>query len=119
MTMRYAHLSPAHKLDAVRRLERNSTGTTTGTGPQTDSEVAITAADATARVVGEKRSGGALDRTGDLGIMRPAPAATSAHSGHSSREIATVFGRRVDPSGPARPEFRHRTATEPPQSLAC
>jgi integrase len=33
MTMRYAHLSRAHKLDAVRRLERNQTGTTTGTSP--------------------------------------------------------------------------------------
>jgi len=31
MTLRYAHLSPAHKLDAVCRLDR-PTGTTTGTG---------------------------------------------------------------------------------------
>jgi integrase len=33
MTLRYAHLSPAHKLDAVQRLQRDSTGTTTGTAP--------------------------------------------------------------------------------------
>jgi integrase len=31
MTQRYAHLSPAHKLDAVERLGRPTTGTTTGT----------------------------------------------------------------------------------------
>ena len=55
MTLRYAHLSPAHKLDAVRRLERNQTGTTTGTSPRSESETPSTPADATARVVGEKR----------------------------------------------------------------
>jgi integrase len=32
MTQRYAHLSPAHKLNAVERLARRVTGTTTGTG---------------------------------------------------------------------------------------
>src|SRR5258708_7897358 len=31
MTQRYAHLSPAHKLNAVERLTRRTTGTTTGT----------------------------------------------------------------------------------------
>ena len=30
MTQRYAHLSPAHKLNAVERLSRRTTGTTTG-----------------------------------------------------------------------------------------
>src|SRR5262245_64596025 len=30
MTLRYAHLSPAHKRDAVRHLERRRTGKTTG-----------------------------------------------------------------------------------------
>jgi Phage integrase family len=55
MTMRYAHLSPAHKLDAVRRLERNSTGTTTGTRPDGESESVAGETDATSRVVGEKR----------------------------------------------------------------
>jgi hypothetical protein len=37
MTLRYKHLSPAHKLEAVRRLERSRsdgpTGTRTGTEP--------------------------------------------------------------------------------------
>jgi hypothetical protein len=32
MTLRYSHLSPAHKLEAVQRLTRQPTGTTTGTG---------------------------------------------------------------------------------------
>ena len=32
MTLRYAHLSPAHQLAAVRRLDVEPTGTTTGTG---------------------------------------------------------------------------------------
>jgi hypothetical protein len=31
MTLRYSHLSPAHKLAAVQRLARPATGTTTGT----------------------------------------------------------------------------------------
>jgi hypothetical protein len=60
-------------------------------------------------------SGGGPDRTADLGIMSPASTATPVHSGRLSREIATVFGWRVDPSGPATPRVppqnRHRTAT--------
>jgi hypothetical protein len=31
MTLRYSHLSPAHQLDAVQRLDRKPTSTTTGT----------------------------------------------------------------------------------------
>ena len=31
MTLRYAHLSPVHQLDAVKRLDAQPTGTTTGT----------------------------------------------------------------------------------------
>jgi hypothetical protein len=34
MTLRYAHLSPAHRLAAVRRLDSEPTGTTTGTEAQ-------------------------------------------------------------------------------------
>ena len=33
MTLRYSHLSPAHQLDAVKRLDA-PTGTTTGTSPK-------------------------------------------------------------------------------------
>ena len=32
MAERYSHLSPGHQLDAVQRLSRSRTGTTTGTG---------------------------------------------------------------------------------------
>ena len=32
MTLRYAHLSPAHKLDAVQRLQRDATGSTARVG---------------------------------------------------------------------------------------
>jgi site-specific recombinase XerD len=59
MTMRYAHLSPAHKLDAVNRLVRIKsgapTGTRTGTDPDSVSDHTNDAVDATSRVVGEKR----------------------------------------------------------------
>ena len=37
MTVRYAHLSAAHELDAVERLNREPTGTTTGTEETTES----------------------------------------------------------------------------------
>jgi len=65
MTMRYAHLSPAHKLEAVQRL----TGTTTGTCDDTKRDVR----EAVSKVVGskEERGGDARTRTTDLGIMRP------------------------------------------------
>ena len=52
MTMRYAHLSPAHKLDAVRRLQREPTGTTTGTDPAPPTEAREGAPGTSARVVG-------------------------------------------------------------------
>ena len=69
MTLRYAHLSPAHQLDAVQRLNREPTATTTATdtGP---AKVARSGGAEVLTLPGET-SGGALDRTGDLGIMRP------------------------------------------------
>jgi hypothetical protein len=107
MTLRYAHLSPAHQLDAVQRLNREPTATTTATdsGP---AKVA-TSGGAEVFVLPKESSGGALDRTGDLGIMRPATAPTPAHSIHSIREIVTVSRQA---SGPGRPE----TAGEPAQN---
>jgi site-specific recombinase XerD len=39
MTLRYAHLSPAHQLEAVKRLDE-PTGTTTGTSPKEREPVA-------------------------------------------------------------------------------
>jgi hypothetical protein len=38
MTQRYAHLSPAHKLNAVERISRRTTGTTTDTSSETAKE---------------------------------------------------------------------------------
>ena len=38
MTQRYAHLSPAHKLNAVERLSRRRTGITTGTSEEAAEE---------------------------------------------------------------------------------
>ena len=38
MTQRYAHLSPAHKLNAVERLRRRRTGITTGTSEEAPEE---------------------------------------------------------------------------------
>src|SRR5262245_51625104 len=55
MTLRYAHLSPAHKRDAVRHLERTRTGTTTGTSVSEDDRAATLQREPTARVSGEKR----------------------------------------------------------------
>src|SRR5262245_30559364 len=69
MTLRYAHLSPAHQLDAVQRLNREPTATATATG----AEPAKAARSGGAEVLAlpTETSGGALDRTGDLGIMSP------------------------------------------------
>jgi hypothetical protein len=67
MTLRYAHLSPAHQLDAVQRLNRAPTATATAT----DAEPAKVTRSGGAQVLTlpAETSGGALDRTGDLGIM--------------------------------------------------
>jgi hypothetical protein len=56
-------------------------------------------------------SGGALDRTGDLGIMRPAAAATPAVSVHAGRKILAFFRQRRGWSGLRRRENRHRSGT--------
>ncbi len=66
MTLRYAHLSPAHKLDAVRRLESaadapatdeitHATGTRTGTDAQECSAEGDGASPATGRLLDGKR----------------------------------------------------------------
>ena len=69
MTMRYAHLSREHKRDAVERLTRGATGTTTGTSP----DEAKTAARAGAEVAGvtEENSGRYWARTSDPRLVRP------------------------------------------------
>jgi hypothetical protein len=64
MTQRYAHLSPAHKLDAVERLGRRAAGTTTGT----TREVAPAESKPLAQVRGRqaKKRAGDRGRTGDV-----------------------------------------------------
>jgi integrase len=69
MTLRYAHLSPAHQLDAVQRLNREPTATTTAT--ENEAAKAASGRAGEVLVLPRESSGGALDRTGDLGIMRP------------------------------------------------
>jgi hypothetical protein len=86
MTLRYAHLSPAHQLDAVQRLNREPTATNTAT----DAKPAKVARSGGAEVLTlpMESSGGALDRTGELGIMSPKklPAITAL-----SMALSTVF----------------------------
>jgi integrase len=69
MTLRYGHLSLAHQLDAVQRLNREPTATTTAT----DAETATVAGSGGAQVLTlpMETSGGGPDRTADLGIMSP------------------------------------------------
>ena len=69
MTLRYAHLSPGHQLDAVRRLDEARTGTTAGT--ETEAKKAAKASGAEVLELPTDSNGGARSRTADLGIMRP------------------------------------------------
>ncbi len=65
MTLRYAHLSPGHKLAAVQRL----TGTGTGTNEDDSTTPKERAPEATE--IAGKIGGDGVTRTHDLGIMRP------------------------------------------------
>ena len=69
MTLRYSHLSPAHQLDAVQRLNRKPTDTTTDTPPVVNKTAVAGGAEVVDLPV--KENGGAWTRTTDLGIMRP------------------------------------------------
>ncbi len=69
MTLRYSHLSPAHQLDAVQRLNRKATDTTTDTGASEKTRAVAAGAEVLDLPV--KENGGAWTRTTDLGIMRP------------------------------------------------
>ena len=69
MTLRYSHLSPVHKLDAVQRLARPRTATATATEP----EPAKAAQEGGGQVVelpGEN-DGRCWDRTSDPRLVRP------------------------------------------------
>ncbi len=63
MTLRYAHLSPAHQLDAVQKLNRQ-TGTTTGTRDPTTPAVEPAPAQGLDSL--KKKKAGARSRTADL-----------------------------------------------------
>ncbi len=72
MTLRYAHLSPGHQLEAVQRVALNPgkpTGSATGT--KDDSVQQAVAEGAEVIDLPVKKHGGAWTRTTDLGIMRP------------------------------------------------
>jgi integrase len=69
MTLRYAHLSPAHQRDAVQRLNREPTATTTATSVQPATLASRGGAEVL--VLSKDSNGGGPDRTADLGIMRP------------------------------------------------
>ena len=69
MTLRYSHLSPAHQLDAVQRLNREPTATSTATAPEANKMAVAGGGEVVDLPV--KESGGAWNRTTDLGIMRP------------------------------------------------
>lgn len=68
MTLRYAHLSPAHQLDAVQKLNRE-TGTTTGTseGPSSGPDPPPSQVPDLVR----EKGAGARIRTADLLITKP------------------------------------------------
>ena len=69
MTLRYAHLSPAHQFDAVQRLKRAPTATTNATDAQ--AAKAVKSGSAQVLPLPKETSGGALDRTGDVGTISP------------------------------------------------
>ena len=73
MTARYAHLSPGHMLEAVRRLMGPGAGPRSGTrsGTEERGEKAVASGGAEVVELPADSSGGARSRTADLGIMRP------------------------------------------------
>ncbi len=71
MTLRYSHLSPAHQLEAVQRLNRNPTATTTATKPDGDGGEG-TATGEVIELSGEKRSWRAESNRGPADYESPA-----------------------------------------------
>ena len=51
MTLRYSHLSPEHQLDAVKRLDRAQTGTTTGTSEKEADKTVVGASARPAEII--------------------------------------------------------------------
>ena len=73
MTLRYAHLSPGHQLDAVQRPNSPTDASHRATAPATDEQRPKVASGGSAEVLElpSESTGGARSRTADLGIMRP------------------------------------------------
>ena len=73
MTLRYSHLSPGHQLDAVQRLNapRDASRSDTATDTEKRASKVATTAGAEVTDLPTETSGGAWNRTTDLGIMRP------------------------------------------------
>src|SRR5262249_54064444 len=96
MTLRYAHLSPAHKLEAVQRLNRPDSGGASITGSMTgrSDRVRVAAGGVEVLDAATDSSGGALDRTGDLGIMSPSHGESpTARSMAGSTIFPLTYGR--------------------------
>jgi len=73
MTQRYAHLSPAHKLNAVERLTRRASVTTTGTGAEPAEEHRQAATQVRDRRKEERAMTGVEPATSSSGMGRSPP----------------------------------------------
>jgi integrase len=73
MTLRYSHLSPAHKLDAVQRLARPRNADATATATATTTETPKAAQTGGGEVVDlpQENDGRCWDRTSDPRLVRP------------------------------------------------
>jgi len=67
MTLRYSHLSPTDQLEAVQRLVETPTATTTAAEEPAEERTTADGGDVIDFPV--EKSGGAHNRTADLGIM--------------------------------------------------
>ena len=115
MTMRYAHLSPAHKLDAVNQLVRPKSGTPTGTATGTEENPQAAAAVGTSETSVRSRSGKrGWRRAGSNG--RPRDYEWHSGPGRGPRVIADharILSSSRRPRGPNRLDVFHW------KSLAC
>src|SRR5262249_21138156 len=118
MTLRYSHLSPAHQLDAVQRLNRAPTDTTTDTTSEVVSEAEMPRGDVI-ELSGEKRSWRADSNRGPAEYESAAlptelrqhgrdtaPARHSAHSRCCARSLLLEEGRELNAEAETRPRLR-------------
>jgi len=104
MTQRYAHLSPAHKLNAVERLGRRRTGITTGTSEETAEERREPPTQVRDQRKEKERATGVEPATSSLGICRR----VQARRGPPLEFHGLACGVRA----PRCPRILRRTATE-------